>query len=386
MKIIDLFCGAGGMSLGFAQAGYSVVGAVDNWEPAVECYRKNLKCNPFYRMDLSDWKSVVEKFQGVRADVIVGGPPCQDFSEAGEKVEGDRANLTRCFARIIHKLRPTYFVMENVPPAVESHAYKTARGIFKRSGYGLTEVVLDASLCGVPQSRKRFFCIGSLRDKNRFLLKTLFARQSDIPMSLRDYIGDEFGFNYYYRHPRTYGRRGVYTLDEPAPTIRGVNRPLPKKYKKHPSDLVDPHKYKVRALSFKERARVQMFPSNYVWTEQASCNDQMIGNAVPVGLARFVADSLLRYAKKGDDNLPLLFTEWQQTRKRIRKEAAGDNLSRYRRACRLLMGVKCNKSNMVSKLKGLKSFAALSSNVQSQLKRACELHSEYLDYLAEREG
>ena len=115
MKIIDLFCGAGGMSLGFTQAGYTVVGAVDNWGPAVECYKKNFKGNPFYQMDLSNWKSVVAKFQGVRVDVIVGGPPCQDFSSAGKRDEnGGRASLTLSYARIVTSIQPPFFVMENV--------------------------------------------------------------------------------------------------------------------------------------------------------------------------------------------------------------------------------------------------------------------------------
>lgn len=312
MKAIDLFCGAGGMSLGFAQAGFQVLAGVDNWDHAIECYAQNFPKHETVTMDLQDWKAIVAKFTGVDFDVLIGGPPCQDFSEAGDQVEGDKAELTKSYARVVAKLRPKYFVMENVPRALQSKAYKTARGIFKRAGYGLTEIVLDASLCGVPQRRKRFFCIGSLANRNGFLKKTLQVLQRDVPMTLRDYVGSEFDFAYYYRHPRTYGRRGVFSLDEPAPTMRGCNRPLPRAYKVHEDDVVNPHALNVRALTFSERARVQMFPSDYKWTEHATSNEQMIGNAVPVGLAKFVGSCLSRFVQKGDKGLPMTFVEWLQ--------------------------------------------------------------------------
>ena len=135
MKVIDLFSGAGGMSLGFLQAGYDIVAAVDNWDQAVKCYSSNFQNHIAYKMDLSDWKGVVRKFIDSKYDIVIGGPPCQDFSEAGDQIEGDRAALTTSFARIIAKLRPKFFVMENVPLALKSNAYRAARGILKRAKY-----------------------------------------------------------------------------------------------------------------------------------------------------------------------------------------------------------------------------------------------------------
>ena len=381
MKVIDLFSGAGGMSLGFLQAGYDIVAAVDNWDQAVKCYSSNFQNHIAYKMDLSDWKGVVRKFIDSKYDIVIGGPPCQDFSEAGDQIEGDRAALTTSFARIVAKLRPKFFVMENVPLALKSNASRAARGILKRAKYGLTEVILDASLCGVPQKRRRFFCIGGLGFKNSFLKKTLAAYQSDVPMTLRDYIGNEFGFDFYYCHPRTYGRRGVYSLDEPAPTIRGCNRPMPKDYKIHDDDKADYRKTFIKSLSFKERARIQMFPVGYKWLEHNSTNDKMVGNAVPVGLSKYVAECLYSYLQKGDKFLPMSFTEWLQKRKHIRVEAAGDNLSRYRRVKRLLLGSVYEDDDIQNVLDKSKEFAMLSSSVRSQLKRACELHNEYQVYL-----
>jgi len=114
--------------------------------------------------------------------------------------------------------------MENVARARHSRAFEAARQLFKRSGYGLTEMVLDASLCGVPQRRRRFFCIGRLGEADGFLDEALKAKMGSRPLTVRAYFGDELEVTHYYRHPRSYTRRAVYSVDEPAPTMRGTNR------------------------------------------------------------------------------------------------------------------------------------------------------------------
>ena len=163
MKVVDLFCGAGGMSLGFKRAGFELVCAVDNWPAALECYKLNFKRHPVKQLDISNWEAVAMELKESKPDIVIGGPPCQDFSDAGLRVEGKRAKLTSCFAHIVATLQPKYFVMENVPRALKSKAYAEAEGIFKKAGYGLTKVILDASLCGVPQARSRFFLHWSQR-------------------------------------------------------------------------------------------------------------------------------------------------------------------------------------------------------------------------------
>ena len=80
-KTIDLFCGCGGMSLGFKNAGYDILAAYDKWEPAAEVYKLNFD-HPMYLEDLSD-ESVQKRISSLKPDVIIGGPPCQDFSSAG---------------------------------------------------------------------------------------------------------------------------------------------------------------------------------------------------------------------------------------------------------------------------------------------------------------
>ena len=116
MKIVDLFAGCGGMSLGFQNAGFNIVAAFEFWDVAVECYGKNFN-HPVFRVDLSDVNNAVEQIKTFAPEVIIGGPPCQDFSHAGKRIEASRASLTESYAQIIDKVRPKYFVMENVDRA-----------------------------------------------------------------------------------------------------------------------------------------------------------------------------------------------------------------------------------------------------------------------------
>lgn len=381
MNAVDLFCGAGGMSLGLKRAGFNIVAAMDNWDVAKECYTENFPDHKFFKQDLQNWHDVSKIIKGLQCDIIVGGPPCQDFSEAGGRVEGERAELTKSFAQIVREVRPNYFIMENVPAAQKSNAYGNAREIFKKAKYKLTEIVIDASLCGVPQRRKRFFCIGSLNHKKGFLTKMLLACQHDLPMTVREYLREEIPLEYYYRHPRTYGRRAIFSVDEPAPTIRGINRPMPSTYERHKGDVADPKTCIIRALDYKERARIQMFPSTYKWVSQSAATEQMIGNAVPVGLAEYVGRCLLRFVQNGDEGVPLSFTEWLQRNQHLRKDAAGDNLSRYRRAKKILLGKEYEESAIEKVLIDSSEFQSMSKNIQNHLRRACELHCAYVRYL-----
>lgn len=293
MRVVDLFSGAGGMSLGFQQAGFEVVAGLDNWKPAVDTYAANFDHDVFLQ-DLSDVLSSVQLVSSFNPDVIVGGPPCQDFSPAGGRVELDRADLTRSFAEIVSGVRPKFFVMENVPRAQSSVAYSRMKDTLRFSGYGLADFVLDASLYGVPQKRKRLFCIGGLGLSDGFndLSVDSFANRES--MTMRDYFGPSLGVDHYYRHPRSYSRRGVFSVDEPSPTVRGVNRSVPPGYISHAGDSTTLRD--IRALTTLERAKIQTFPDNFVWRGSKTSVEQLIGNSVPVKLAEFVARYLLLFA------------------------------------------------------------------------------------------
>lgn len=260
-KLVDLFCGCGGMSLGFQNAGFDIISAYDLWEPAVNVYKKNFK-HPIRQADISD-EAVQREIIELKPDIIIGGPPCQDFSSAGHRNESfGRAVLSIVFSELVVKASPKYFVMENVPEITTSKSIHKVLENFRTAGYGLTQKVLDASLCGVPQARKRFFLVGVKGGHDNELLTYLEKNLASKPMTMYDYFGDSLGTEYYFRVPRSYSRRGVFSIYEPCQTIRGVDRPIPKGYKGHPADPVEIGP-KVRALTVLERSYVQTFPKSF---------------------------------------------------------------------------------------------------------------------------
>lgn len=290
MRVIDLFAGIGGLSLGFQNAGFEVSAAFDNWDPAIEVYKKNFS-HPVFKRDLKITDNL-EDLAIYSPSIIIGGPPCQDFSSAGHRNESlGRADLTFSFTEIIEKIKPAYFLMENVPRIQKSAILEAVEERFRKSDYGLTKIVLDASRCGVPQQRKRFFMIGKLNGVDDFLTNELIQGLSEKQMTLFDYFGDSLGFEYYFRVPRSYSRRGVFSIYEPSMTIRGVDRPVPKGYPGHPSDSV-PLDGSIRTLTTNERSLIQTFPKDFEYIGSKTTINQMIGNAVPVKLAEYVAKVL----------------------------------------------------------------------------------------------
>lgn len=294
MNVIDLFAGCGGLSLGFIHAGYDICAAFDHWKPAIDVYRNNFS-HPIIHYDVEQFNGETSMFEPYAPDIVIGGPPCQDFSSAGKRNENlGRSELTITFAKIVATLKPQWFVMENVERAIKSKAYAEAYHIFQQAGYGLTQSILDASVCGVPQLRKRLFLLGHLFGKHNALLPYLYHNVANKPMTLRDYFGNSLGIEHYYRHPRSYQRRAVFSIDEPSPTIRGVNRPIPSNYRRHPGDTA-PVTNALRPLTTKERSMVQTFPQDFVFIGTKSDVEQMIGNAVPVNQAAYVARCIQSY-------------------------------------------------------------------------------------------
>lgn len=296
MKAIDLFSGCGGLSLGFETAGFEIVSAFDNWKEACDVYTANFT-HPVFQIDLSDVEDIGQ-FKEWKPDVIIGSPPCQDFSSAGKRDESlGRADLTLSYASIVSKVKPEWFLMENVERIRKSRVLQEAFSILKKSGYGLSSVVLDASYCGVPQTRKRFMLIGHLDSDDGFIDEYCVRSQANTPMTVYDYLGSKLGCEFYYRHPRSYARRGIFSIYEPSPTIRGVNRPIPKNYKRHEGDPCNPED--ARPLTTYERSYLQTFPEDFKWTGTKTSLEQMIGNAVPVKLGQYMADCLFQYVSDG---------------------------------------------------------------------------------------
>ena len=374
------------MSLGSQEAGFNILAGFEHWNTAISCYKKNFS-HPVEDVDLSDVDLSVKTIAKYTPDIIIGGPPCQDFSGAGNRIEGDRADLTIAYANIIQKVSPQYFVMENVERAASSNAYKKARKIFKDSGYGLTEKVLDASFCGVPQKRKRFFCIGYKNGPDSFLDGLLSTNQSVFPLTVREYFAQEnynLSTEYYYRHPRSYKRRGIFSVDEPSPTIRGVNRPKPNNYKKHSGDLVSPDG--VRNLTALERSLIQTFPPNFIWDDSSASTEQMIGNAVPAKLAHYVATCLMRFISGDTDLHNLRFIDWLKKEKNLSSEVAGDTLSGIGRARRLLNFEDDDCETYLKKLNEENLFKGIVPSVRAQIRRAVRLYFEYVSNHTEVES
>lgn len=290
---VDLFCGCGGMSLGFMNAGYNVVAGFDNWKPAIKVYKENFN-HPIIEQDLSNVKEAVSGIKKYEPDIIIGGPPCQDFSTAGYQDETrGRAILSIRYSEIVCTIRPKYFVMENVATIKNTESFRVVISNFKKAGYGITQKIIDAAYCGVPQTRKRMFVIGVLGEVDNFLDSGLERNLSDKPMTIYDYLGDKLGTEYYFRVPTNYNRRGVFSIYEPSMTIRAVDRPIPSGYKGHKNDPVPVSES--RCLTPKERSLIQTFPETFCFIGGKSDINSMIGNAVPVKLAQYIGDALWGY-------------------------------------------------------------------------------------------
>ena len=292
MRVVDLFAGCGGMSLGFEQAGYDVVGAFDHWDAAVNIYKENFS-HPVYLADVQEEKTLA-MVEGMHPDLIMGGPPCQDYSIAGKRELGERANLTIRFGEVVADVKPEWVVFENVYNIERFPTLPKLKALLKKAGYGITTKVLDASRCGVPQKRRRFFLIGKLGADDGFLDEILSAHLTEKQMTVRDYLGDKLHTQYYYMHPRSYNRRAVFSIDEPAATIRGINRPIPKTYKRHHADKADIADG-VRALTTRERSYLQSFPPTFAFPGSKADVELAIGNAVPPALAKYVASAIKEY-------------------------------------------------------------------------------------------
>ena len=171
---IDLFCGAGGMTLGFEQAGFEVAAAFDIEEWNVASHKKNFPTTKAFAANLAEasGKTLREhaRIGNRNIDVVFGGPPCQGFSVGGKRNLDDKRNhLVYDFARLVRELQPKYFVMENVRGLMLDHARPVLESLLRRvklAGYCVVEPieVLDAADFGVPQRRHRTFILGYRKD------------------------------------------------------------------------------------------------------------------------------------------------------------------------------------------------------------------------------
>jgi len=165
MNVIDLFAGVGGLSQGFIKAGFSIILANEYDSEIADSYRFNhpgtkVISEDIRTVNLQDWKEYLKK-----TDVVIGGPPCQGFSQKGKRMNlnDDRNFMFKHFIDVVRLSQPEFFLLENVPNIIS-----TSDGFFKRQiieqfndlGYDVTTSILNASDFGVPQHRRRAFFLG----------------------------------------------------------------------------------------------------------------------------------------------------------------------------------------------------------------------------------
>lgn len=302
MKGISLFSGAGGMDLGFEMAGVDIVAANDSWDMAMKTYCTN---RPKDSTEIlvgsieSHEDQIIQIAKEHKVNVVFGGPPCQDFSTAGWRTgHGQRADMTTKFISLALKINPEWIVMENVNTIMSIGRRHVERVVYmlERAGYHTRMGILNAAHFGVPQHRKRFFMIAR-KDEPKMPEFDVLMREDGKVVTVREYHPKiTYGYNgtkFYYRHPWSFLRRGIFSVDEPSPTIRGVNRPIPPKYSIHKNDATNVLST-VRPLTTRERSILQTFPDGYEFVGNNTEKEQQIGNSVPPLLAKAVATTIMR--------------------------------------------------------------------------------------------
>lgn len=365
MDTIDLFSGCGGMSLGFQVAGFNILAAVENWGPARKVYEDNFS-HPVYDIDLNNVDEAIHKLIIYSPAIIIGGPPCQDFSMAGVRIEGARALLTYNFAKIISELKPKWFVFENVPGAKKSKTWENSKKILEKTGYGITEITLNSAFYGVPQNRKRFFAIGRLGEIDNFLKNDLESSASSKKMTLREYAGEKFDIEFYYRHPRNWGRKGIFSLDEPAPTVRATVRDIPPGYTAHLDDAGPISE--ARALNIRERALVQTFPDTFTFSGSRTAQNTMIANAVPIELANHIAKCVINHEIKLKHEKFDLFRYWLAKNYNYKEKTISSII--YRISQIKNISTEISIEERIKKIKDDQSFKKLSPNDKSKITKA----------------
>jgi len=214
VSFVDLFAGAGGLTLGLKCAGWRPLLGVDNWGDAVASYASNFPEHkalllPIERLSEDVLRDVLEE----SPDWVVGGPPCQGFSTVGRRDRTDPRNeLVREFARVVNVLRPNGFLIENVVGLRDMDFVGSVKSLFRQLGYGVTAMVLRSADYGVPQLRHRIFFVGD-RSGRPFSWPTP-THTSDNYVTVWDAIGDlpelkpgEEGVNYRTKPQNEFQRR-----------------------------------------------------------------------------------------------------------------------------------------------------------------------------------
>jgi len=321
MNIVSFFSGAGGLDKGFEKAGFKTTWANEYDREIWATYQENF---PHTKLDK---RSISDIPEGEVPDClgIIGGPPCQSWSEAGalRGIEDKRGKLFYDFIRILKAKKPLFFLAENVSGMLakrHSVALEGIKELFKETGYTLHFKLLNAKDYGVPQDRKRVFFIGFRNDlqidydfplalEKKYNLQDAIAdiKDSALPATEKDRTNGKDcslpnheymtgGFSTMYM-----SRNRVRAWDEPSFTIQAGGRHAPIHPQAPKMEFVEQnkrifapnHEEMYRRLSVRECARIQTFPDSHKFLyNKTAVGYKMIGNAVPCELGFHVAKSI----------------------------------------------------------------------------------------------
>ncbi len=319
-KILSLFAGAGGLDLGFEKAGFEIVYANEYDKSIWETYEKN-HTTPLDHRDIRK----INSSELPDCDGIIGGPPCQSWSEAGslKGINDSRGQLFYDFIRILKDKKPKFFVAENVSGMLSKRHQEAVDNfikLFEEAGYEMHIQLLNANDYNVPQDRLRVFYVGFRKDLN---VNFKFPEPLSHKPTLKDTIydlkdnaiptldknktnGDKCKFPNHEYMTGSFStiymsRNRVRSWDEPSFTIQAGGRHAPL----HPQApkmiqveknkrIFEPGKENLyRRLSVRECARIQTFPDDFIfYYNDVATAYKMIGNAVPVNLAKAVAGEI----------------------------------------------------------------------------------------------
>lgn len=334
MKIIDLFCGIGGLSLGFEQAGFEVVSAIDMWDDAIKTFNHNRKEKVAKTISVEEYNDVELPAIAAsnRITGIIGGPPCQGFSTVGRRdIDDARNKLYLEFYKAVKIAHPEFFVIENVKGMLTLNKGAFVRDIIERFGpdglgYSISYKLLNAADYGIPQNRFRVFYVG-IKGK-----EFVFPEPYGYRLSAKDGISDLLGSDntHYGSEPQNDFQREMrgdqkhpinqdYT-EHSEQTVRIISmipdggniKSLPpeywqvRKYNKafermsseRPSNTIDTghrnyfHYAEPRIPTVRESARIQSFPDSFEILGTRGSQYKQVGNAVPPVLARIIAEEI----------------------------------------------------------------------------------------------
>lgn len=352
--VIDLFAGVGGLSLGFEMAGFDVVLANEHDKSIAESYKHNHPNTKMILANIQDLpiEDTFSKYRG-KVDVVIGGPPCQGFSQKGQRktINDERNFLFKYFVKVVEFLSPTYFVMENVPnllTAENGYFKNEIIELFGAKGYTLVTDTLNAADYGVPQNRRRAVIIGKLggsplnmpiRQREKV---TIWDAISDLAYHNS---GEGSDFEDYQTEPQSeyqkHLRRGsdkLYNHKSTAHSALAIERlnmippnsgkeSLPEEHLTKsiysgtwtrmrkdeisvtittrfdtPSSGKFTHPFLHRAITVREAARIQSFPDTFRFIGTKGSQMKQVGNAVPPLLAKSIAAVIMNDIKGGERN------------------------------------------------------------------------------------